>query len=270
MSTLIKTDRNGTEYYADYTCPRCGGQGGSDAWAYTGWTCYECGGSGKAIKPRIFKVYTPEYAAKLKARRLARAKAKAPETNAKFFKSLGMDEEGRAWIVIGKTFEIKDQLKEAGAKYSNLLGWHFDHEVSEYACFMLTIDEIAEKDEEIGTYSLYEEWYILKLIKQLGAENAPKTKSEYVGELGQKLELKVKYIRYFTYETHFSYYGEMNFIYKFADENGNTVVWKTSKCLCDELQQESYYIIKGTVKELSEYRGDKQTVLTRCKINEAA
>ena len=62
----------------------------------------------------------------------------------------------------------------------------------------------------------------------------------------------------------------MNFIYKFADENGNTIVWKTSKCLCDELQQESYYTIKGTVKEQSEYKGDKQTVLTRCKISEAA
>lgn len=29
-------------------------------------------------------------------------------------------------------------------------------------------------------------------------------------------------------------------------------------------------LINGTVKEQSEYKGDKQTVLTRCKIKEAA
>ena len=37
----LRTDKNGTKYYANYTCPRCGGAGGSDKWAFTGWTCYE-------------------------------------------------------------------------------------------------------------------------------------------------------------------------------------------------------------------------------------
>lgn len=267
--TLIKTDKNGTEYYADYTCPRCGGQGGCDAWAYTGWTCYECGGTGKTMKPMIRKIYTPEYAAKLAERRHARAVAKAPEVNANFFKKFGMNEEGKAWLVIGNTFQIKDELKEAGARYNDFIGWHFDHEVSEYPCCEISIEDIAEKDD-VGVWNLFDAWWVNKITKELRDANAPKTDSEYVGEIGQKLELKVKYLRYFTFETHFSYYGEMNFIYKFADENGNTIVWKTSKCLCDELQQENYYTIKGTVKEQNEYKGDKQTVLTRCKISEAA
>lgn len=42
----IRTDKNGTKIYHDYTCPRCGGAGGADQWIYTGWTCYECGGTG--------------------------------------------------------------------------------------------------------------------------------------------------------------------------------------------------------------------------------
>lgn len=29
----LRTDKNGTKYYANYTCPRCGGAGGSDKWA---------------------------------------------------------------------------------------------------------------------------------------------------------------------------------------------------------------------------------------------
>ena len=67
----IRTDKNGTKYFADYTCKRCGGQGGLPQWTYTGYTCYECGGTGVAAKPDIYKEYTPEYAAKLEERRNA-------------------------------------------------------------------------------------------------------------------------------------------------------------------------------------------------------
>ena len=49
----LRTDKNGTKYYANYTCPRCGGAGGSDKWAFTGWTCYECGGTGESSTPVI-------------------------------------------------------------------------------------------------------------------------------------------------------------------------------------------------------------------------
>ena len=261
--TLVRVDKNGTEYWEDYTCPRCGGAGGADAWIHTGWTCYECGGTGKAIKPRIRKIYTPEYAAKLAERRLARAKAKAPEDNAKFFKKFGMNEEGKTWVVMGKTFEIKDQLKEAGAKFNSFIGWHFDHAVSEYDCFELSIEDIAEKDD-VGVWVLFDAWWIEKILKEKRNAHAPKTKSEWIGEVGDKLEITVKFLKYYTFETHFSYYGELNIVYKFADLNGNTVVWKTTKNL--DLEPDKEYVIKGTVKELSEYRGDKQTVLTRCKI----
>ena len=51
----LRTDKNGTKYYANYTCPRCGGAGGSDKWAFTGWTCYECGGTGESSTPVIEK-----------------------------------------------------------------------------------------------------------------------------------------------------------------------------------------------------------------------
>ena len=72
MMEYFKTDRNGTKYYYDYTCSRCGGVGGSSMWAYTGYTCYECGGTGRKPKPSIVKRYTEEYAEKLNARREAK------------------------------------------------------------------------------------------------------------------------------------------------------------------------------------------------------
>ena len=60
-----------------------GGQGGAQAWAYTGFTCYKCGGSGKQDKPSVTKVYTPEHAAKLEAQRNARHEKMEAEKNAR-------------------------------------------------------------------------------------------------------------------------------------------------------------------------------------------
>lgn len=68
----IRTDRNGTKYYADWTCPRCGGAGEAQKWEYTGKICWGCGGTGRRPKPLIVKEYTPEHEAKLEARRKAR------------------------------------------------------------------------------------------------------------------------------------------------------------------------------------------------------
>ena len=75
----IRTDKNGTKYYYDWTCPRCGGAGYSDKWLYTGKVCYECGGTGKRFSAKVIKEYTPEYFAKLEAKRQAKAAKEAEE-----------------------------------------------------------------------------------------------------------------------------------------------------------------------------------------------
>ena len=128
----FKTDRNGTKYYYDYTCPRCGGAGFSDNWWATGRTCYECGGTGKRSSPKIVKVYTDEYQARLDARRCAKAKASAEldmddvkrrvaESEARarenFFATYGFDANGHGWAYVGKTYTIKQELREAGGKW---------------------------------------------------------------------------------------------------------------------------------------------------------
>ena len=75
MADLIKIDRNGTKYYQGWvTCDRCGGSGGAEAWKYTGWTCYKCEGKGKVIGKWVER--TPEYQAKLDARRAKKLEAK--------------------------------------------------------------------------------------------------------------------------------------------------------------------------------------------------
>jgi hypothetical protein len=49
------------------------------------------------------------------------------------------------------------------------------------------------------------------------------------------------------------------------NEQGNVLVWKTSKSL--NIEEGEKFTIIGTVKEFNTYDGTKQTILTRCKIS---
>lgn len=72
----IRTDKNGTKYYSDCTCKRCGGGGYIDAYKYNdGGVCFGCFGSGVSEKPSVVKEYTPEYKAKLDTKRAIKLEA---------------------------------------------------------------------------------------------------------------------------------------------------------------------------------------------------
>ena len=130
----FKTDRNGTKYYYDCTCSRCGGAGESDNWWRTGKLCYECGGTGKRRNPKIVKEYTPEYQAKLIERRKAKLQANEPTEEEKaemqrrneeakvhqremLFEEYGCDKNGHGFVYIGKTFKYKDLFRNVGGKW---------------------------------------------------------------------------------------------------------------------------------------------------------
>ena len=214
--TYIKTDKNGTKYYADYTCHRCGGQGGSDAWAYTGWTCYECNGAGTLLTPRIIKEYTPEHQAKLDAQRAKREAKRQAEIEA-------------------KEAELRAEREKAEA-------------------------ERKAKEAEI---------------------QAKRALSQYVGNVGDKLEIAVTVIYEAEYEVpSFKGWGTDHIkVYGMEDENGNAIIWKTTGRLTKEHVYDEYghtetlyahkgdkLTIKGTIKEHNEYKGQKQTLLNRVKL----
>ena len=263
---LIKTDKNGTQTFASCTCRRCGGSGYTPYYHIDGGKCFECWGTG-VVGEYTYQVRTPEYEQKLADRRLAKAQKEAPKRNAEFFKKNGFDENGTAWVVAGKTFEIKNDLKEAGAKFDPSIGWHFDHNVDAYKCFEIRIEEIAEK-------TIRGDWEInpdIREIKKLCAEKSAKLfpteeaiKSEYIGNIGDKIEVKVLFKRQYEFVSNYTYYGETNYINTFEDSDGNVLVWKTSSY--QDIDTGKTYTIKGTIKDHKEYRSVKQTVLTRCKI----
>lgn len=125
----IRTDKNGTKIFHDYTCPRCGGFGQSNKWFATGKICYACGGSGKRTRPLVIKEYTPEYEAKLEARRIAKNSPKTQEekeeewrqanlASLKFrYAEKGCGEDGVGYVLNGNTYPIKDQIKANGGKW---------------------------------------------------------------------------------------------------------------------------------------------------------
>ena len=205
MATLIKIDKNGSKHYEGLIpCDRCGGTGGSDNWKYTGYTCYKCGGAGTVFSTWIER--TPEYEAKLIAKRNAKIEAEAKAHEA----------------------EIAKAKAEAEAE--------------------------AEK------------WRIIEAANA-AFDIARKAVSNYVGNIGDKLNMTVVLDHTAWFDFRMGWKEERMFIHTFRDICGNTLVWKTSKSLM--FDNGDTVVLTGTVKEFNEYKGEKQTVLTRCKVKRA-
>lgn len=84
--------------------------------------------------------------------------------------------------------------------------------------------------------------------------------SEFVGEVKDRITIKVKSVKCVTsWESDFG----MTYIYKIIGQDGNVYTWKTGKVIDDERSDIS---ITGTVKAHTEFRGIKQTELTRCRV----
>lgn len=110
--------------------------------------------------------------------------------------------------------------------------------------------------------------------------NAQKAISKYVGQIGEKVELNLTFDHSAYWEQpSFRGYGmETMYAHTFKDAEGNKFVWKTTKWIgisgtgehgestFADYEEGQALIVKATIKDHSEYDGEKQTILTRCKI----
>ena len=97
------------------------------------------------------------------------------------------------------------------------------------------------------------------------AQKKQASQSRWVGNEGDRIELHNLSVRLLTsWDT---MYG-MTYLYKFIDEQGNTLTWKTGKWLgvTDEITPDLRISLKGTVKKHSEFNHELQTELTRCSL----
>ena len=256
MATLTRIDKNGTKYYTESKCPKCGGRGYIDCYDHVeAGRCFLCDGSG--YHEHSWKEYTPEYQEKLNAKRLAKAIKEAPVRNAKLWASIGLADDGSAWIVSNKYAKGAD-MKPLGARWNPVLGWFFKTEHD--GTFFMSADELGDYSED-GSWGFKSDISYIVDVKRV--ELLPKSNSEYVGEVGKKIDVVATFEREFTFTTNYTWSGETCYVLKFK-VGDNTLVWKTSAC--KDLEIGKTYNVMGTVKEHKEYKGDKQTILTRCKL----
>lgn len=100
--------------------------------------------------------------------------------------------------------------------------------------------------------------------KEAGEAKASKesTNSEYVGVIGERIEFTpVSAECVYSNETMYGW----SWLYKFVDEKGNVYMWWSSSGID---QDKEISTVKGTVKSHEEYKGVKQTFLTRCRVTQ--
>lgn len=95
----------------------------------------------------------------------------------------------------------------------------------------------------------------------------PRPISQHQGEVGQKIEVTLTVTRRLDFSNDYSRHGGTYSITIMEDESGNVYVWKTAS---EHLDEGETYQLRGTIKEHTNFKAQKQTVLTRCKIMEAA
>lgn len=298
-AVLIKIDRNGSKHFKGMVkCDRCGGRGLYATGTHNGQPritpvdggiCHKCWGAGVVEETWIER--TPEYEAVLKERREKAAAKKAAEREAQrvaeydkncaeTLKRNGFSPDGITFLFLGDTYSRKEEIKAAGGKFDCILGWHIDHQVDGFQFLQISFAEVADFNAW-GRISFKDNLTQRDIdsrkheaLKRLNNEKP----SEYIGAVGDKITAKVTFIRHGSIEVKgdLAYFHHYINVYTFKDESGNLIVWKTSAALEYLADGEYHHInegtavqISGTIKELSEYRGDKQTVLTRCKVRVA-
>ena len=101
--------------------------------------------------------------------------------------------------------------------------------------------------------------YLLSMINLYlkDMNNKSLINNEYVGNIGDKINLIVKSRRVLFTRGPYATNGNIQDVYEIIDTKGYTYIWATSTYI-EELD-----LIKATIKEHKEYKGIKQTVITR-------
>lgn len=164
---------------------------------------------------------------------------------------------GYITIFKGNTYPYKDWLKEHGARFTKLFNWSFASDVEWPEAELPTdLEPLQIPWEAVSTNDhLLPETEVRSYIESLMYEPS---NSEYVGEIGDRIEETLTVTKAVTLE---SYYGT-SIMHIMEDAVGNVFVWITK---AKSYPEGKVVILRGTIKDHKEYKGTKQTILTRCK-----
>lgn len=149
-----------------------------------------------------------------------------------------------------------DFFRSIKARYARTLGWYLPSKMALPAEFPYGLEPVRLMWEDVGAddYFLKPDEEVRKVVEPLIYEAS---KSEFQGTIGQRLEISVTVTKVVALETQ---YG-VSKMYIMQDANENLYMWTTT---AKNWEEGEVHNIRGTVKEHKMYRGNKETVLTRC------
>ena len=160
-------------------------------------------------------------------------------------------------IFKNNTYENSDYFRSKGARYTKWWGWSFasDVEIPEdlpegVSAVRLDWNAVGNNDGKLKS-----DKEVADVIDSLIYEDG---NSEYQGVIGEKIE------RILTVEKAVAldgFYGPST-MHIMRDDDGNCYIWTTS---AKSWEPDTEHHIVGTVKDHKQYKGMKQTILTRCR-----
>jgi len=216
----------------DENCPRCSGQGGSAHWRPDGGVCYQC--RGKATIAKAYRVYTAKKLAHLVSNDEKRAAKKQAEQDQKAERAYQMF---ITWAEPRANLVTRISAAQGNSFLADLTSKLRRHVV------------LTDKQMDAAERALDRD-------ENRAQENAA---SEWVGEVKERRELEVEVLGVYGTD---GVYGHTDIV-KMKDLDGNLFTWFASDYT--DLERGDRLSITGTVKKHDEYKGTKQTVITRCR-----
>ena len=272
-------EKNGKMYVsARCKCDRCNGSGIAIShvcngqpvpYVNDGGICYSCNGAGyfrKEIRLYTDKEFeqmekaSAKAAEKREAAREQKMKAGYANKRAKWLEENGFNENLTTFVYFpADSFEVKDSLKDAGFKFNYSLLWHAAMVPTGYeeSCIEVPFNEIGE-------FSAWGEGHfnpdVKRIIEDKIKKARPASKSQWIGEEKDRIvDLPVVLVSIHGFETRYGYSQVVKFL------NGdNIITWFTAVDI--KFEPGDNILLSGTIKKLDEYKGEAQTIMTRCKL----
>ena len=275
-------EKNGKMYVsARCKCDRCNGSGIAIShvcngqpvpYVNDGGICYSCNGAGyfrKEIRLYTDKEFeqmekaSAKAAEKREAAREQKMKAEYENKRAKWLEENCFNENLTTFVYFpADSFEVKDNLKNAGFKFNRSLLWHIANipEGYENKVVEITLDQVAEIGAwGEGFYRPDARTFVDNILKNY--RPVEESTSEWLFEEKERFyDYAVVLKSVCEMETRFGY----SQLVKFEDANGNILQWWTTVEIKAEVGDQ--VLLTGTVKAHNEYKGIKSTTVTRCRL----
>ena len=272
-------EKNGKMYVsARCKCDRCNGSGIAIShvcngqpvpYVNDGGICYSCNGAGYFRKE--IRLYTDKEfeqmekasikaAEKREAAREQKMKAEYANKRAKWLEENCFNENLTTFIyALSDSYDVKEKLKDAGFKFNSSLLWHAATIPTGYeeSCIEVSFNEIGE-------FSAWGEGHfnidVKKIIEDKIKKARPASKSQWIGEEKDKIvDLPVVLVSIHGFESRYGYSKVVKFL------NGdNIITWFTATDI--KFEPGDNILLSGTIKKLDEYKGEAQTIMTRCRL----